>query len=458
MAFGLAQGYPLAHVLVDTAVPAAFAVAALALGRHRRPASAAVALGLLTCSAIVTHLSGGYIEAHFHFFVIVSLLVLYEDWQPFLLAIGYVLAHHGVMGALDSAGVYNHAGGAADPWKWAGIHAGFIAALSIGSVVSWRLNEDARAESDSAHAETKAALAQATESEQRFRSALESAPIGMALIEPDPRSFGRFRRVNRALCEMTGYSEQELLARDFQSITHPDDLADNLADADALLSGALERYETEKRYLHADGRVIWALVRSSLIPNRDGTPAVFISQMQDITQRKKIEAELSHHALHDSLTGLPNRALFLDRLAQASLHAQPRDGAVGVLFLDLDNFKLVNDTYGHRVGDAVLKAVAERLRGALGHQDTIARFGGDEFAVLCDGSAAARDLSATAARLGETIAARSCSPPASGSSPTTASPGIRTLCSATRTQRCTERKPQAADAGKFSTRSCARRL
>jgi signal transduction histidine kinase len=112
----------------------------------RRFRSSMVSLGLLSSAALLVHSSGGVIEAHFHFFVVIIVLTLYEDWLPFLLAVGYVVLHHGAAGVLDSNAVYNHPDAVADPWKWAVIHGTFVFMAGVGCVVSWRLNEDVRSE------------------------------------------------------------------------------------------------------------------------------------------------------------------------------------------------------------------------------------------------------------------------------------------------------------------------
>jgi GAF domain-containing protein/anti-sigma regulatory factor (Ser/Thr protein kinase) len=144
--FALSREYSVLHALAEGAiVPAAALLAgARALGRRTRTAVASV--GLLSASAVLVHLSGGVIEMHFHFFVMVALATLYQDWVPFLAAIGYVFIHHGLIGALDASSVFNHFAARNQPWKWAGIHALFITALSAVCLVTWRLNESLVAE------------------------------------------------------------------------------------------------------------------------------------------------------------------------------------------------------------------------------------------------------------------------------------------------------------------------
>src|SRR3954453_23861047 len=138
--FGVARGYPLWHMGIDTLPIATFAVAAGLHRRSRRFRACMVALGLLTSSAVLVHLTGGSTESHFHFFVMVTILATYEEWVPYLLSIAFVLGHHGLMGVIAPASVFDHASAVASPWKWAAIHALFIAALCVANVITWRMN------------------------------------------------------------------------------------------------------------------------------------------------------------------------------------------------------------------------------------------------------------------------------------------------------------------------------
>jgi diguanylate cyclase (GGDEF)-like protein/PAS domain S-box-containing protein len=352
-------------------VPIALAgVAGMLHAPGRRARSVAVVLGLLTASAVLVKAWDGQIEAHFHFFVMIAILALYEDWVPFGLAIAYVVVEHGVVGVLSPHSVYSHGG---NPWAWATVHGGFVLAAGAASVTTWRLNEDMRARMDKARREAR-------DTAERFQRAFDSGVTGMALVSED----GRYLSVNRALCEITGYSESELLSLDFQDITHPDDLSADLEQLHALVAGRVALYETEKRYVHRDGHVVWVQIGVSAVHSENGRVEYLISQLHDVTERKRIEEELAHQALHDPLTGLPNRALFLDRLRHAIVRLRRHPGEVAVLFVDLDRFKNVNDTLGHDAGDQVLAEAAKRLRESARAEDTVARFGGDEFTILCD--------------------------------------------------------------------------
>jgi diguanylate cyclase (GGDEF)-like protein len=253
--YGLVQGRSIAHAAVDIAVPLLLGLAAFWSRLSRGVRSMAVATGLIACSVTLVHLSNGLIEAHFHFFVMVALLSLYQDWRPFLVAIGLTVVEHGVTGILAPHSVYNHADAWAHPWKWAFIHGGFVVAASVASITAWSVSE-----------------------------------------------------------------------------------ADH------------RRMKADTARLHA--------------------------------QR---EAMLSHEAHHDQLTGLPNRRMVLDHLQAASARSRASSTMLGVLFIDLDRFKHVNDTYGHLIGDAVLKVTADRLRTAVRGSDMAARLGGDEFVVVYEG-------------------------------------------------------------------------
>jgi len=216
------------------------------------------------------------------------------------------------------------------------------------------------------------------ESEERFRNILEYAPIGMAVLSLD----GRFLLVNRALSELVGYGKQELEGLTFQEITHPDDLDADLSTRQELLEGSAVSSRKEKRYLRKDGQEVWVQLTASLLRDRMGRPLHFIAQVEDITERKLHQEQIHRLAYYDALTNLPNRRLLKDRLHQALVQAGRFGRALALMFLDLDNFKLINDVLGHDVGDEILKIVAERLTGCVRGMDTVCRQGGDEFIIV----------------------------------------------------------------------------
>src|SRR5215208_6836738 len=373
--------------------------------------------------------------------------------------------------------------------------------------------------------ERKRAESALRESEQRFRGSFERAATGMALVGTD----GRFLRVNRSLCEILGYPERELLGKTFQEITHPDDLEVDLGHLKRVLVRVVRTYQTEKRYLHKDGHVVWALLSVSVVHDEEDEPLYFVSQIQDVSERKNVERviieseqrfrslvqnssdiitildtdgtvhyvspavervtgykpeeqvgtnafgsvhpddreqalntfaevlkrpglhpplefrvphkdgswrylehvvnnllddpavrgvvvnswdvtarkalveQLSYQAFHDPLTELPNRALFMDRLEHALTRANRRGNKVAVLFTDLDNFKVINDSLGHKAGDQLLVAVAERLKACLRPEDTAARLGGDEFTILIEDISSVGEVVQIAERIAEIL-------------------------------------------------------
>ncbi|MDP9181264.1 MAG: GGDEF domain-containing protein, partial [Actinomycetota bacterium] len=255
LAYGLFRGYPFWHAAVDASLPLAFGVVAFLPRLARGARSVAVATGLISCSVMLVHQSHGLIEAHFHFFVMVAVLTLYQDWKPFLVAIGLTVLEHGVTGVLAPHSVYNHADAWAHPWRWAFIHGAFVVAASAASIAAWSMSE-----------------------------------------------------------------------------------ADH------------RRLKADTARLHA--------------------------------QRVEL---LSHAAHHDALTGLPNRRMVQEHLESAAARSTRSGTLLGVMFIDLDRFKSINDTYGHVIGDMVLKTTADRLRSTVRGSDVASRLGGDEFVIVYEG-------------------------------------------------------------------------
>ena len=217
-------------------------------------------------------------------------------------------------------------------------------------------------------------------SEERFRTAFDDAPIGMALVGLD----GRFLQVNSTLESLTGHGRAWLLGRTHQDLTHPDDLASELAMTRRLHDGETDRHRFEKRFTHAAGHDLWVSGSISLVRDPEGTPRYYVHQIEDVTQRKHAEQALARAALHDPLTGLANRTLFSERLSLSLARLRRVPAPLGVLFVDLDRFEAINDRFGHRSGDRVLVEVAARLEAAFRPTDTVARLDGDTFCVMCD--------------------------------------------------------------------------
>jgi diguanylate cyclase (GGDEF)-like protein/PAS domain S-box-containing protein len=225
---------------------------------------------------------------------------------------------------------------------------------------------------------TKLAEQLSVQAHRRFETAFADAPIGMALVAPD----GGFIRVNRTLCDLVGYSEEQLSGLTFQAITHPDDLDADLHHVGRLLDGEADRYTMEKRYITSQGRPIWVNLSVSIVRDDVGQPLHFISQLEDISERKRLQESLQHLADHDPLTELWNRRRFEEELRRQIDRCQRYKERATLLILDLNGFKPINDTHGHKAGDELLQSIANALRQRLRVTDCIGRLGGDEFAVI----------------------------------------------------------------------------
>ncbi len=223
--------------------------------------------------------------------------------------------------------------------------------------------------------------AELQKSEELFRLIFELTPTGMAIVALD----GKLLRVNQALCNLLGYASEELLHRTESEFAHPDDLAASSALEKKVRQGEICQYQLEKRYLTKEGEVVNVIAHAALVKDAQEKPLHLILQLVNITDRKRAEEQLINQALHDSLTGLPNRALFLEQVERALRKAKRHeDYLFAVLFLDLDRFKVINDSLGHQLGDRLLVAIARQLEGCLRSTDTVARLGGDEFTILLE--------------------------------------------------------------------------
>jgi len=215
-----------------------------------------------------------------------------------------------------------------------------------------------------------------------LRSAFADAPIGIALVSINPKTEGRFLQVNRALCELTGYSSETLQMTNVHALLHPSDVSTDVAAMNRLNRGEVDEFQLEQRLLHAERHALWVTLSASLVRDAAGNPLYCIRQLQDIEERKRYEGELGYLVEHDPLTGLLNRRGFVRELAHQMAYARRYGKGGAVLFLDVDDFKYVNDTLGHSTGDEVISDLARVLDTRLRETDVFARLGGDEFAVL----------------------------------------------------------------------------
>lgn len=238
-------------------------------------------------------------------------------------------------------------------------------------------------------------------SEALYRATFHQAAMGIAHIAPDGRILG----ANEKFCQMLGYRLDELRSRTLLDLGDADEreavrqfIDHRLSDWSQILS-----QEIEKTYLRKDGSTLWVCEALGVVTDRRGRPDFLVAVTQDITERKALEARLAHDALHDALTGLPNRVMFVDRLARVIESARRRRGRAAVLYLDLDGFKAVNDSLGHAAGDALLQQVAHRLQDCVRAEDTVSRFGGDEFGVVLANIARPEDCEFVAQKIIEAI-------------------------------------------------------
>jgi diguanylate cyclase (GGDEF)-like protein/PAS domain S-box-containing protein len=373
--FGATVGdLDLGHTVLEAAIVALLALGASLPNPKRNQRAVMATLGLMSSSAILVHFSHGVIEMHFHFFVMVVVVSLYQSWVPFLVALGYVVMHHGLFGWLDPSSVYNHPAAIANSWKWATVHGFFILGESVACLVAWRLNEDA------------------LEGERAARGAMEKANVDLA----EAQAISQVGSWDWDIASGAVWWSDELYRiagvepesfqptfESFLELVHPDERGrvKDIVDAACESRG---RLDYECRIVRADGttRVIQAL--GDCVVGDDGVLRKLIGTCQDVTDRKILEQEIQHRAFHDSLTGLANRALFLNRVEHALAVRERSPAPLAVLYLDLDDFKTVNDSLGHDVGDELLVEVSKLLRGSVRPSDTVARLGGDEFALLLE--------------------------------------------------------------------------
>ena len=241
------------------------------------------------------------------------------------------------------------------------------------------------------------ALSSNSKAQGASHGTFDNAAIGMAVVSVD----GSWLQVNEALCKLLGYSEQELRATSFQRLTHQEDLRQVRSHIQRVLEGYIPSHEQEKRYIHEQGHTVWVLWHVSLLKDSEtGTKRLFF-QVQDISDRKKAEEKLTQ----DTLTGMPNRARFHD-LIKLRVARKPsnKDRQYAVLLLDVDRFKLVNDSLGNASGDQLLIQIAQRVKTCLRQDDVLGRVGGDEFAVLLDDVTGEEEACSVATRIQQALA------------------------------------------------------
>jgi diguanylate cyclase (GGDEF)-like protein/PAS domain S-box-containing protein len=343
-----------------------------------RPAvrSSAVALGLFGCSAIIISLSNGAAEAHYHLFLVLALVSLYQDLVPYVVGIMFVFAEHLAFAAL-SPQMFESGLGAVE---WALVHAGFVAAVSVAHMVSWSTSE----------LHSRRRRLELANEVSRLAAIVDGTDLAVLSMDVD----GTIRSWNSGASRLFGYTQDEILGQRVHCLVteeHEQELEDNLRLAAGERSSSCETVKLHRYHGPVEVAATYSPVRD---PAGDVIGVSLLAR--DISRQKQAErdlegsqeelaeqaAELTQMAFQDSLTNLANRSLFLDRLAHSL--QRPERGVVAVLVLDLDGFTLVNDSAGHVAGDALLQIVAGRLVATVREWDTVARLGGDEFAVLLE--------------------------------------------------------------------------
>ena len=357
-----------------------------------------ISVSQMLFSGLLIHLTGGRIEAHFHIFGSLAFLAFYRDWRLLIPATAVTAADHVVRGMFWPESVFGVL--VATPWR-AFEHAGwvifediFLAASCVQARREMVEIADSRARLEGAYRETEqqvrdrtAELTERTESlersEERFRLTVLGSQHGIwdwDLTSNTVYYAPRWKQLFGYADDEIGDSPEEWLGRIVSGHLTP--FHDAVSE---LTLGESEQLDLELEMTHADGGTRWVLCRATAHKDASGKVTRLVGSLADISDLKAAQERLRVLAHHDRLTGLPNRAVFTERVSHAVACAK-RDPSrsFAVLFGDFDGFKNVNDSLGHAMGDAMLVRASERFRSMLGERDTVARMGGDEFAVLLD--------------------------------------------------------------------------
>jgi diguanylate cyclase (GGDEF)-like protein/PAS domain S-box-containing protein len=227
-----------------------------------------------------------------------------------------------------------------------------------------------------------------------FRATFYDSPIGIAILD----EVGHYQEVNRAFASILGLEPKDVVTRNFAEFTHPEDLPRDIEMLSRLARKEFPYYVSQKRFLTSTGDVAWVRITVTRIDDAVQTPShAFIAQIEDVSEVRNAREALEQRAFYDALTGLANRSLLMDRLTASLASHANRDVTVALVFLDVDDFKMVNDSLGHEAGDHLLTVLGRRIQGAVRRGDTVARIGGDEFVVLLEGIHTIEEAAALAA-------------------------------------------------------------
>ncbi|CAN5755124.1 hypothetical protein BH10ACT9_BH10ACT9_37460 [soil metagenome] len=230
------------------------------------------------------------------------------------------------------------------------------------------------------------------ESLRMFQVMVANAPFGKAILDTG----GRVLHINPALCEVFGCTAEDMVGKDFRRFVHPDEVSESESELHQLVTGEITNVSSERRYVRTDGTEVWMLRNAVLVHGGLAGEDLVVAQYYDATARRHAEAELTRMAITDPLTGLHNRRAFEDWI-RARSDSDP-EGVIGIVYVDLDGFKRINDTHGHAAGDAILAEAARSLSRVADPPRVAYRLGGDEFIVLVPDAGEAQ-----VAELAETI-------------------------------------------------------
>jgi diguanylate cyclase (GGDEF)-like protein/PAS domain S-box-containing protein len=406
--YALLEGRSLLVALALAAPVAALAAAASAWFLTRSERAALASVGLMTVAATATYISGGRTEAHFLFFALLPLAALYASPGPFVTAIGFVAVHHFVLGSLVPGAVFQSC---PNVLGMASLHAGAVLVESWACYIAWSRFEDRREHVERLVEERTAQLRAQRDELARLAAVVQSTDDAVFTAGAD----GLIETWNPGAERLYGWAAEEVTGRHVR-LLFPDDARHVVEPALASLA-TTPNLHLERVHQRRDGSRFHALVTLSAIRAEDGALVGHAGIARDVTGQKRAAAEavatarqlerqageLTRLAHSDPLTGLANRAVMAERLEHVL--ATRRDRSAAVLLLDLDDFKTVNDVFGHGAGDEVLTEVGRRLTRCTRPDDTVARLGGDEFVVLLHNATGRDEALAVAGRLLDSVSA-----------------------------------------------------